>query len=110
MVTAPVSKNKWLASGLPYRGHTDFLATVAKDGAPAMFFWSPGLKVALFTHHIALREVFARLDAGKGSGFCPPGRMRNCGGCFAQEFTYLVQRLEPPCRRRTAIWGTRRSR
>jgi 4-hydroxy-L-threonine phosphate dehydrogenase PdxA len=52
LVTAPVNKNKWLASGLPFRGHTDYFATVAPTGPLAMFFWSPGLKVALFTHHI----------------------------------------------------------
>ncbi len=94
LVTAPVSKNKWLESGLPYRGHTDFLATVAKDGAPAMFFWSPGLKVALFTHHIALREVFARLTREGIQAFVGlvDAELRRL---FRQEFTYLFSGLNP---------------
>jgi len=94
LVTAPVSKNKWLASGLPYRGHTDFLATVAKNASPAMFFWSPGLKVALFTHHIALRDVFARLDGVKISAFVclVDTELRRL---FGQQFTYLFSGLNP---------------
>jgi len=94
LVTAPVNKNKWLDSGLPYRGHTDFLATVAKDGAPAMFFWSPGLKVALFTHHIALRDVFAQINREKISIFV---RLVDAElqRLFRQEFTYLLSGLNP---------------
>jgi 4-hydroxythreonine-4-phosphate dehydrogenase len=94
LVTAPVSKNKWLESGLPYRGHTDFLATVARDGAPAMFFWSPGLKVALFTHHIALREVFARLTREAIQAFTGlvAAELRRL---FCREFTFLFSGLNP---------------
>ncbi len=94
VVTAPVSKDKWLASGLPFRGHTDYFATLAPAAAPAMFFWSPGLKVALFTHHIPLREVFARLDAGKIAAFIRlvDGELRRL---FAREFTYLLSGLNP---------------
>jgi len=94
LVTAPVNKNKWLDSGLPYRGHTDFLATVAQDGAPAMFFWSPGLKVALFTHHIALRDVFARINRETILAFVRliDTELRRL---FRQEFTYLFSGLNP---------------
>jgi len=94
LVTAPVSKNKWLESGLPYRGHTDFLATVAKDRAPAMFFWSPGLKVALFTHHIALRDVFAQVSREKISAFVclVDADLRRL---FRRQFTFLFSGLNP---------------
>lgn len=94
LVTAPINKKKWLDSGLPYRGHTDFLATVAKDGAPAMFFWSPGLKVALFTHHIALSDVFARIKEEKISAFVRQvdSELRRL---FRQEFSYLFSGLNP---------------
>lgn len=94
VVTAPVNKDKWLASGLPFRGHTDYFATLAPAAAPAMFFWSPGLKVALFTHHIPLREVFARLDAGKIAAFVRlvDAELRRL---FAREFTYLLSGLNP---------------
>lgn len=94
LVTAPVNKKKWLDSGLPYHGHSDYLATVAKDGIPAMFFWSPGLKVALFTHHIALRDVFARISREKISSFVSlvDAELRRL---FKQKFTYLFSGLNP---------------
>lgn len=93
LVTGPVSKDKWLASGLPFRGHTDYFATLA-SAAPAMFFWSPGLKVALFTHHIPLRDVFARLDPEKIAAFIRKvdAELRRL---FAREFTYLLSGLNP---------------
>ena len=94
LVTAPVNKNKWLDSGLPYRGHTDFFATVARDVAPAMFFWSPGLKVALFTHHIALSDVFARISKEKITAFIclVDTELRRL---FRREFTYFLSGLNP---------------
>ena len=96
LVTAPVSKNKWLESGLPFRGHTDFFATVASGaaGPPAMFFWSPGLKVALFSHHIPLREVFPCLDREKITAFVRlvDAELRRL---FAQDFTFLFSGLNP---------------
>ncbi|TFG80339.1 MAG: 4-hydroxythreonine-4-phosphate dehydrogenase PdxA [Chrysiogenales bacterium] len=94
LVTAPVNKNKWLDSGLPYCGHTDFLTTVAKAGNPAMFFWSPGLKVALFTHHIALADVFSRINKDNISAFVRQvdSELRRL---FRKEFTYLFSGLNP---------------
>lgn len=94
VVTAPVNKNKWLKSGVPFRGHTDFLATVAKPGPLAMFFWSPGLKVALFSHHIPLRDVFSRISRDEITTFVRlvDSELRRL---FAQEFTYLFSGLNP---------------
>jgi 4-hydroxythreonine-4-phosphate dehydrogenase len=94
VVTAPVSKDKWLASGLPFRGHTDFFATISPPSPPAMFFWSPGLKVALFTHHVPLRDVFAQLQRGRITAFVRrvDGELRRL---FGQDFTYLFSGLNP---------------
>jgi 4-hydroxythreonine-4-phosphate dehydrogenase len=94
VVTAPVSKDKWLASGLPFRGHTDFFATLTPPSPPAMFFWSPGLKVALFTHHVPLRDVFAQLQRGRITAFVRrvDGELRRL---FGQDFTYLFSGLNP---------------
>ena len=52
IVTGPVTKAKWLAAGIPYPGHTDFLAAHAGASRCAMFFWSPGLRVLLHTTHL----------------------------------------------------------
>jgi len=94
LVTAPVNKNKWLQSGLPFRGHTDFFNTIAAGNPPAMFFWSDPLKVALFTHHLPLRDVFARIRPEKIVAFV---RLVNdeLRRLFAREFTYLFSGLNP---------------
>jgi 4-hydroxythreonine-4-phosphate dehydrogenase len=94
LVTAPVNKDKWLASGLPFRGHTDFFATLAPAMPMAMFFWSPGLKVALFTHHIPLRAVFAGMERGKIAAFVRrvDEQLRRL---FVREFTFLFSGLNP---------------
>lgn len=94
LVTAPINKNKWLRSGLPYRGHTDFFTTIAGNGSPAMFFWSVPLKVALFTHHIPLRDVFAQISPEKIVAFVRlvDGELRRL---FAREFIYLFSGLNP---------------
>ncbi len=55
LVTAPVSKAAWALAGLPWRGHTDYLARFYPGAI--MSFWSERLKVALFTHHRPLREA-----------------------------------------------------
>jgi 4-hydroxythreonine-4-phosphate dehydrogenase len=94
VVTAPVNKNKWLRSGLPYRGHTDFFNAIAGNGSPAMFFWSEPLKVALFTHHIPLRDVFAQISHDKITAFVRQvaGELRRL---FGREFVYFFSGLNP---------------
>jgi 4-hydroxythreonine-4-phosphate dehydrogenase len=94
VVTAPINKNKWLRSGLPYRGHTDFFSTIAVNNHPAMFFWSDSLKVALFTHHIPLRDVFAQICSKKITAFVRlvDSELRRL---FAHEFLYLFSGLNP---------------
>lgn len=94
VVTAPVSKDRWLCSGLPFSGHTGYFATIAPGGPPAMFFWSPGLKVALFTHHVPLRDVFARMERGRITAFV---RLvaTELQRLFRREFTFLVSGLNP---------------
>jgi len=94
VVTAPVSKERWLASGVPFRGHTDFFASIASGAPPAMFFWSPGMKVALFSHHVPLRDVFARLERDSITAFVRQVD-RELRRLFRQEFTYLFSGLNP---------------
>jgi 4-hydroxythreonine-4-phosphate dehydrogenase len=57
LVTAPVSKTAWALAGHPFRGHTDYLASLYPDAL--MTFWSERLKVALFSHHRPLTEAVA---------------------------------------------------
>lgn len=94
LVTAPISKEKWLAGNAPYRGHTEYFAAVAPGKPPAMFFWSPGLKVALYSHHVPLRETFALLERGRIAAFVRHVD-RELRRLFRQDFTFLFSGLNP---------------
>ena len=48
MVTAPVHKGNINDAGIPFSGHTEYLATVT-GGHPVMMLACPGLRVALVT-------------------------------------------------------------
>ncbi|MDD8025220.1 MAG: 4-hydroxythreonine-4-phosphate dehydrogenase PdxA [Acidobacteriota bacterium] len=59
-VTAPISKLSWSLGGIPYHGHTEYLETIYPE--TIMSFWSEKLVVALFSHHLPLRDALRRLD------------------------------------------------
>jgi 4-hydroxythreonine-4-phosphate dehydrogenase len=56
MVTAPVHKGIINDAGLPFTGHTEFLADRC-GASPVMMLTAPGLRVALATTHLPLRAV-----------------------------------------------------
>jgi 4-hydroxythreonine-4-phosphate dehydrogenase len=60
IVTAPISKKSWELAGLPWRGHTEYLASLYPGAI--MTFWSDALTVALFSHHLPLREALAGVN------------------------------------------------
>ncbi|MBP6909122.1 MAG: 4-hydroxythreonine-4-phosphate dehydrogenase PdxA [Candidatus Saccharicenans sp.] len=62
VVTAPVSKTAWSQAGLSYKGHTEYLEKFYPEAI--MSFWSDRLRVALFTHHLSLREAIDRVKKG----------------------------------------------
>jgi 4-hydroxythreonine-4-phosphate dehydrogenase len=61
MVTAPVQKSAINDGGIPFIGHTEYLA--AKTGTPrvVMMLAGAGLRVALATTHLPLQEVPAAI-------------------------------------------------
>jgi 4-hydroxy-L-threonine phosphate dehydrogenase PdxA len=59
IVTAPVSKHSWNLAGIHWAGHTDYLNHLYPEAI--MFFWSEVIKVALYTHHLPLREALERV-------------------------------------------------
>ena len=63
MVTGPVHKGTINAAGLPFRGHTEWLAAETGGGFPVMMLATNELRVALATTHLPLSEVPRRLDA-----------------------------------------------
>ena len=56
LVTGPVQKSALLAAGLPFRGHTEYLAEQA-NSEPVMLLITGSLRVALVTTHLPLAEV-----------------------------------------------------
>ncbi|MCK4841637.1 MAG: 4-hydroxythreonine-4-phosphate dehydrogenase PdxA [Methylococcales bacterium] len=64
MVTAPVHKGVINNAGIPFSGHTEFIADIT-GGQPVMMLATPGLRVALVTTHLALSEVSAAITADK---------------------------------------------
>lgn len=62
MVTAPVHKGILNDAGIAFSGHTEFLAARC-GGDPVMLLATPGLRVALATTHLPLRNVPDALSA-----------------------------------------------
>ena len=57
MVTAPVHKGIICESGIPFSGHTEYLAEHTATPRVVMMLAGAGLRVALATTHLPLREV-----------------------------------------------------
>ncbi len=60
MVTAPVHKGIINDAGIPFSGHTEFIADIT-GGTPVMLLATPGLRVALATTHLPLSQVSAAI-------------------------------------------------
>ncbi len=57
LVTAPLAKSVVADSGIPFTGHTEFLADLLNVDLPVMLLVAGELRVALASTHLALREV-----------------------------------------------------
>jgi 4-hydroxythreonine-4-phosphate dehydrogenase len=57
MVTAPVQKSLINDAGIPFTGHTEYLAERARAQHVVMMLVGGGLRVALATTHLALKDV-----------------------------------------------------
>jgi 4-hydroxythreonine-4-phosphate dehydrogenase len=56
LVTPPVHKGNINQAGIAFTGHTEYIAAIT-GGEPVMMLAAPGLRVALATTHLPLREV-----------------------------------------------------
>jgi len=61
LVTAPVHKGIINDAGMPFTGHTEFLAELTGSPAPVMLLVADRLRVALVTTHLPLRAVPAAI-------------------------------------------------
>ncbi|MGH8744265.1 MAG: 4-hydroxythreonine-4-phosphate dehydrogenase PdxA [Burkholderiales bacterium] len=62
MVTAPVQKSVVNDAGIVFTGHTEYLAEKTGTPNPVMMLCGGGLRVALATTHLALKDVPAALS------------------------------------------------
>jgi 4-hydroxythreonine-4-phosphate dehydrogenase len=63
MVTAPVHKGAINDGGIPFTGHTEYLAASTGTARVVMMLVGGGLRVALATTHLPLRDVPAAIEA-----------------------------------------------
>jgi len=61
LVTGPVHKGVINQAGFPFTGHTEYLAAATGTARVVMMLATPGLRVALATTHLALRDVPAAI-------------------------------------------------
>ena len=57
VVTTPIQKSIINDAGIPFSGHTEYFAEQCNNAHPVMLLACPGLKVALVTTHLALRDI-----------------------------------------------------
>ena len=57
IATAPINKEAFALAGLPWKGHTDLLASLTGGRRALMMFYARELRVVLATVHVALRDV-----------------------------------------------------
>jgi len=63
MVTAPVQKSVLNAAGIPFTGHTEYLAARTRTPQVVMLLVGGGLRVALATTHLPLAKVPAAVTS-----------------------------------------------
>ena len=63
MVTAPVHKGVINDAGIPFTGHTEFLAELTHTPQVVMMLAGGGMRVALATTHLPLREVVPAISS-----------------------------------------------
>ena len=61
MITAPVHKGVINEAGIPFSGHTEFLAELTHTEQVVMMLATQGLRVALVTTHLPLKDVAAAI-------------------------------------------------
>ncbi|MFK5880837.1 MAG: 4-hydroxythreonine-4-phosphate dehydrogenase [Sulfurospirillum sp.] len=68
IVTLPINKSSWSKAGIRYKGHTDALSDLL-DCETTMMLGCEDMYVALFTHHIPIKDVSSQITVKKVSKF-----------------------------------------
>jgi 4-hydroxythreonine-4-phosphate dehydrogenase len=89
IVTGPVHKGIINEAGMPFSGHTEFLAVLGDVSQVVMMLAAPGLRVVLVTTHLPLGEVPAAITAEKLEGV-----IRITHNSLSQQFGIAQPRLQ----------------
>lgn len=92
IVTAPISKRSWNLAKIPWAGHTEFLESIYPKAI--MCFFSKRLNVALFSHHIPLRQALLKVKKRPLQDFILHLH-QIVSRIFPEEYQYLVAGLNP---------------
>lgn len=65
LVTGPVQKSVINEAGIPFTGHTEFLAELSHTAQVVMMLAIPGLRIALATTHLPLAQVAENITPEK---------------------------------------------
>ncbi len=82
LVTAPVHKGAINDAGIPFTGHTEFLAQLTGSPTPVMLLVAGQLRVALVTTHLPLKDVpgaITRQRVETTARILDDGLRRRCG-------------------------------
>ena len=74
MVTAPLHKGVINEAGVPFSGHTEYLAERTQAERAVMMLAAGSLRVALATTHLPLRDISSALTVARSIrsyGCCP---------------------------------------
>ena len=88
LVTAPVSKERIARLGVPFIGHTEYLAARAAVAQPVMCFVAGTLRVALVTTHVSVRKLPSLITAERVLGV-----LRETARSLRERFGVLEPRL-----------------
>jgi 4-hydroxythreonine-4-phosphate dehydrogenase len=93
LVTAPISKHSWQLAGITnLPGHTEYLSRFYPQSI--MFFWSDKLKVALFSHHLSLRQAVDKIKKESLENFFHL-LYENIERLHHDTYSYVVSGLNP---------------
>jgi 4-hydroxythreonine-4-phosphate dehydrogenase len=110
MVTAPVHKGVINDAGIPFSGHTEYLAERTGTPRVVMMLAGGGLRVALVTTHLPLRDVPAAVTPRRCRGNPAHPALRDGAkyGIPPAHAFWLPVSIHTPVR--AATWGVKRSK
>ncbi len=100
LVTGPVNKAVINDAGIPFTGHTEYLCQKANKKQVVMMLATEGLRVALATTHLPLRDVADAITPELLTDIITIFTTRFTPPLWYKKSAYFSLRIKSPCRRR----------